>query len=371
MSQQHQIEKLSVPYDELKLNLNSQHTQVRIHPSHLQQQCPVSSMSFAQNIQTDKMASEAPASIDVKTEHNTSVYIMAGAAAGIMEHCVMYPVDSIKTRLQSLRPHPKAAYTGVSDAFRKISKNEGVLRPLRGINIVAIGAGPSHALYFCSYEMTKRLLNSHGNSSPLANAASGAIATLFHDGLMNPVEVIKQRLQVYDSPYRGVFNCAKQILKTEGVTAFYRSFTTQLTMNIPFHCVHFVMYEFMREHLSPEGGYNPKTHLIAGATAGGIAAAITTPLDVAKTLLNTQEKSVVLDSSIKKSHGKGRLVVTGMVNALRTIHTLRGVKGYFRGMKARVIYQVPSCAISWSVYEFFKHNLSLQISDEEIMDLTA
>merc|ERR1712168_1080123 len=131
----------------------------------------------------------------------------------------MYPVDSIKTRLQSLRPHPKAAYTGVSDAFRKITKNEGVLRPLRGINIVALGAGPSHALYFCSYEVTKKFLQGEGNSSPLANAVSGAVATLFHDGLMNPVEVIKQRLQVYDSPYRGVFSCARHILKTEGITA--------------------------------------------------------------------------------------------------------------------------------------------------------
>lgn len=365
MSQQ-QIEKLSVP------NLNTQHAQVLINTSHLQkQQCQASSMSFVSNIPSDKMASEAPASIDVRPEHKTSVYIMAGAAAGIMEHCVMYPVDSIKTRLQSLRPHPKAAYKGVSDAFVKITQNEGVFRPLRGINIVALGAGPSHALYFWSYETTKHLLNSKGNSSPMANAVSGAVATLFHDGLMNPCEVIKQRLQVYDSPYRGVFHCANQILRSEGITAFYRSFTTQVTMNIPFHCVHFVTYEFMRERLCPDGGYDPKTHLLAGATAGGIAAAVTTPLDVAKTLLNTQEKSVVLDAAIRKSHAKRRLVVTGMFNALRAIYSLRGFGGYFQGIQARVIYQMPSCAISWSVYEFFKHYLSLKISEEEIMDLTA
>lgn len=183
--------------------------------------------------------------------------------------------------------------------------------------------------------------------------------------------MIKQRLQVYDSPFRGVFHCASQILKAEGITAFYRSFTTQVTMNIPFHCTHFVTYEFMRERLNPEGGYNPKSHLIAGATAGGFAAAVTTPLDVAKTLLNTQEKSVILNASIRKSQAKRRLVVTGMVNALKAIYSMRGFGGFFQGMKARVIYQMPSCAISWSVYEFFKHNLSLSISDEEMMDLTA
>jgi len=370
MSQQH-IEKLRVA-----ANLNSQHKQVVINTSCMQQQNPLPSMNFSSNISTENMSENLPTSSPESSptviidNHNTSVYIMAGAAAGIMEHCLMYPVDSIKTRLQSLRPHPKAAYKGVSDAFRQITKNEGILRPLRGINIVALGAGPSHALYFCSYEMMKTKLSGKGNTH-VTNALSGVVATLFHDGLMNPVEVVKQRLQVYDSPYRGVFHCATQILKTEGITAFYRSFTTQVTMNIPFHSTHFVTYEFMRERLNPEGGYNPRAHLLAGATAGGVAAAVTTPLDVAKTLLNTQEKSVILNSSIKKIPAKRRLVVTGMFNALKTIYVMRGIKGYIRGMKARVIYQMPSCAISWSVYEFFKHYLSLSISDEEMMDLTV
>lgn len=35
--------------------------------------------------------------------------------------------------------------------------------------------------------------------------------------------------------------------------------------------------------------YNPIVHMAAGAAAGASAAAITTPLDVIKTLLNTQE----------------------------------------------------------------------------------
>lgn len=51
----------------------------------------------------DKMSSEVVPNVSTEsvgtstaTDHNTSVYIMAGAAAGIMEHCLMYPVDSIK-----------------------------------------------------------------------------------------------------------------------------------------------------------------------------------------------------------------------------------------------------------------------------------
>lgn len=41
--------------------------------------------------------------------------------------------------------------------------------------------------------------------------------------------------------------------------------------------------------MNKERKYNPPVHVLAGGAAGASAAAITTPLDVVKTLLNTQE----------------------------------------------------------------------------------
>lgn len=164
--------------------------------------------------------------------------------------------------------------------------------------------------------------------------------------------VIKQRMQVYESPYRGVVDCTRHVWKTEGIAAFYRSYTTQVTMNIPFQSLHFVVYEFMRERLNPQHSYDPKTHLIAGGTAGAVAAAVTTPLDVAKTLLNTQEQNAV---GAIISQGHKQPFVTGMLDAVRTIYKLQGVRGYFQGLQARVLYQAPSCAICWSSYEFLKY----------------
>jgi len=301
------------------------------------------------------------------------VHLMAGAAAGIMEHCVMYPVDSVKTRMQSLRPEANAVYKNITDAFQKITKSEGLFRPMRGINIVMLGSGPAHACYFTTYEIMKKMLGNNGNGGhfPLANAAAGAVATVVHDGTMNPIEAIKQRMQMYGSPYKGVTDCAMTMYRTEGLRAFYRSYTTQLTMNIPFQCLHFMTYEFVKEVLHPGGGYDPKSHLLAGACAGALAAAVTTPLDVAKTLLNTQEKKAVCELALAGSTNFNRHYVSGMFMAMRTIYDLRGFAGYFQGIRARIIYQMPSCAICWSVYEFFKYSLSMQISDEELADLTS
>ncbi|XP_056889919.1 mitoferrin-1 isoform X5 [Takifugu flavidus] len=196
------------------------------------------------------------------------------------------------------------------------------------------------------------LLNPHPDVSSVPGVA-GSVATVLHDVVMNPAEVIKQRLQMFGSPYRGLWDCVVRVTRAEGVGAFYRSFSTQLTMNIPFQAVHFITYELMQEQLNPHRRYRPGSHIVSGAAAGAISAAVTTPLDVCKTLLNTQE-NVALSSL----HISGHL--SGMANAFRTVYRLGGPAAFFKGVQARVIYQMPSTAIAWSVYEFFKYFLTKQ-----------
>ncbi|XP_018495182.1 mitoferrin-1 [Galendromus occidentalis] len=282
---------------------------------------------------------------------STGVHMMAGAVAGIMEHCLMYPLDSVKTRLQSLRPIAGARYTGVTDALYKMIRYEGALRPVRGISAVVVGSGPAHALYFSAYEKLKRQLSGteNGARSPISQCLAGGLATLMHDSVMNPAEVVKQRMQMYNSPYKSCTDCLAHVWRSEGVKAFYRSFTTQLSMNIPFQCVHFVTYEFLTEWTNPSRTYNPSAHMISGAAAGALAAAFTTPLDVCKTLLNTQE--VTMLEATKQSR------IRGLWHAASTIHLCCGLPGFVRGLQARVMYQMPSTAIAWSTYELFKYLL--------------
>ncbi|KAM6442956.1 mitoferrin-2 isoform 2-T2 [Liasis olivaceus] len=308
-----------------------------------------------------------------------STHMLAGAVAGVLEHSLMYPVDCVKTRMQSLQPEPAARYRNVLEALWRIVQTEGIWRPMRGLNITATGAGPAHALYFACYEKLKKTLtnlihaggNSHvangiipsclltpswgssctsWGSDPCLAGAAGCVATLLHDAAMNPAEVIKQRMQMYNSPYQRVTDCVRAVWCNEGAGAFYRSYTTQLTMNIPFQAIHFMAYESLQEHLNPHRQYNPSSHMVAGACAGAIAAAATTPLDVCKTLLNTQE-ALALNTNIS-GH------ITGMAHAFRTVYRVGGLTAYFRGVQARVIYQMPSTAIAWSVYEFFKYILT-------------
>ncbi|KAH6947027.1 hypothetical protein HPB50_016729 [Hyalomma asiaticum] len=283
---------------------------------------------------------------------NVVTHMLAGAAAGVMEHCVMYPLDSVKTRMQSLRPSPGGRYTSIPDAFYKMVRHEGALRPVRGMSAVVIGAGPAHALYFSCYEKLKRTISGteHGTNSPISQGLAGCLATVMHDSIMNPAEVVKQRMQMYNSQFKRCTECFLHVWQHEGARAFYRSYTTQLSMNIPFQCVHFVTYEFMQVVTNKRRTYNPMAHMVSGGVAGAFAAAVTTPLDVCKTLLNTQETSLL--KTTRQSQ------ISGLVNAATTIYSCCGIKGYFRGLHARVLFQMPGTAISWSVYEFFKANLN-------------
>ena len=137
---------------------------------------------------------------------------------------------------------------------------------------------------------------------------------------MNPAEVVKQRMQIYNSPYNSCLSCMADVFQREGIRAFYRSYFTTLMMNIPFQSIHFVSYEFMQNILNRNREYSPKAHVISGAIAGGFAAAITTPLDVCKTLINTQEKQILKQSN--------RRSVTGLLSAAATVYQCCGLKGY-------------------------------------------
>lgn len=148
------------------------------------------------------------------------------------------------------------------------------------------------------------------------------------------------------SPYKSAWDCTRSVYNNEGLRAFYRSYTTMLSMNIPFQAVHFIAYEQMMNWLNPSRDYVPEKHFVSGAVAGGVAATVTMPWDVAKTLLNTQEANVLTRLNTTK--------VVGLTGAFRTVYNVAGLRGFFQGWRARVLYQAPATAISWSVYEGFK-----------------
>ncbi|KAL8129861.1 hypothetical protein V2J09_019016 [Rumex salicifolius] len=274
-------------------------------------------------------------------------FMVAGSIAGCVEHMSMFPVDTVKTRMQVLGSCPIKS-VGVRSAVRSILQTDGPAGFYRGIAAMGLGAGPAHAVYFSVYEFCKKSLSRNNPNNPLAHALSGICATVMSDAVFTPMDVVKQRLQLSGGPgvgYRGVWDCVTRILKEEGVGAFYASYRTTVIMNAPFTAVHFASYEAAKRGLteiSPESASDERlvVHATAGAAAGALAAVVTTPLDVVKTQLQCQGMC-----------GCDRFTNGSIQDVFKTIIKKDGYRGLMRGWIPRMLFHAPAAAICWSTYE--------------------
>ncbi|EHK96066.1 putative Uncharacterized mitochondrial carrier C8C9.12c [Glarea lozoyensis 74030] len=103
-------------------------------------------------------------------------------------------------------------------------------------------------------------------------------------------------------------------------------------------------YETLSTTMNPAKKYDPLSHCTAGALAGGFAAALTTPMDVMKTMLQT--RGTATDTELRN--------VSGFKDSARILYQREGFRGFFKGVRPRVVTAMPSTAICWSAYEACK-----------------
>jgi solute carrier family 25 iron transporter 28/37 len=71
----------------------------------------------------------------------------------------------------------------------------------------------------------------------------------------------------------------------------------------------------------------------------------------------------LLKNTIFVQHSQSMATLTrasGLTDAVKIIYRTEGYRGFFKGIVPRTIFQVPGTAVSWSVYEYFKHRLKLK-----------
>ena len=117
--------------------------------------------------------------------------MIAGSCAGLTEHISMLPLDNIKTHCQA------GSTFRMMEIVKNIYQTGGLQNFYSGSSILAMGCVPAHAIYFSIYEEAKRVLGCSEEENRHRFALVGALSSLFHDLIMTPTEVVKQRLQIY------------------------------------------------------------------------------------------------------------------------------------------------------------------------------
>jgi solute carrier family 25 oxoglutarate transporter 11 len=167
---------------------------------------------------------------------------LSGMASGSIAVCIGTPFDIALVRLQSdgmAAPEDRRNYKNVFDALVRTTKEEGVAALYKGLapNILR-GMSMNVGMLACydqAKEVVASLLNDPmTNGQPTLPTRMGASATAgFTAALFSlPFDLIKSRLMAQKPdpvtgkmPYRGVMDCAMQIMKTEGPVGFFASFT--------------------------------------------------------------------------------------------------------------------------------------------------
>ena len=300
-------------------------------------------------------------------------HLVAGSFAGVAEHVSVFPLDTIKTHLQAQAANggsgastangARLGFMGDVAVAQEIIAQHGGKALWRGVSVTGAMCGPAHALMFAAYEQIIRVGETKdGQASAertaIVGAIAGGVSTCLHDGVMVPADVIKQRMQL--GFYQNGWHCLQRMLATGG-GSLYRSLPTTLAMNVPFSALMMSLNESIRKVLNPSGKHSLSTYLISGGIAGAVAGALTTPLDVVKTKLQTQglgELRAHAAGAVPSAPSSFSVRYPGFAAAASAIIREDGYRGFARGAGPRMIMFGSSCAISWAAYEGMKGVIS-------------
>ncbi|WVZ79120.1 hypothetical protein U9M48_026736 [Paspalum notatum var. saurae] len=155
---------------------------------------------------------------------------IAGGTAGVVVETALYPIDTIKTRLQAARGGSRIEWKGLYS---------GLAGNLAGVL-------PASALFVGVYEPTKRKLleTLPENLSAVAHFTAGAIGGIAASLIRVPTEVVKQRMQTRQ--FKSAPDAVRLIVAKEGLKGLYAGYGSFLLRDLPFDAIQFCIYEQLR-----------------------------------------------------------------------------------------------------------------------------
>eukprot|EP01113_Clastostelium_recurvatum_P038254 TRINITY_DN56_c0_g1_i3.p1 TRINITY_DN56_c0_g1~~TRINITY_DN56_c0_g1_i3.p1 ORF type:complete len:296 (-),score=50.54 TRINITY_DN56_c0_g1_i3:76-963(-) len=279
-------------------------------------------------------------------------YMMASAVSGSISRLIVHPIDTVRARMQVSRG---TVHRGIFEVMKSTFKAEGAKGLYRGLGTGICFGAPASALYLGTYDWSKTFYaNLYKNivpaHHPLVHFSAAFSAEAVSGLVWTPMDVIKQRLQVQRTlpnggeKYKNAFDAVRVITREEGLRTFFKGYGLQIGVFGPYTVLKFILYEDMKKRLterSPNGQLSLSTFTACAVISGGVAAAITNPLDVVKTRIQVQMP------------GQERKY-KNFYDALMKIYKEEGLRAFRKGLGSRVMWIAPSAAINLTIYEEIK-----------------
>ena len=176
------------------------------------------------------MAENNPHVVAPKFTMNTfATATLAGGVAGTSIDFVLFPIDSIKTRLQA-----------TSNKVDYIKQAETVSK-FRGLASAMAASFPCAATFWLSYEFSKYCLHSSQAANSVLNVhlqhvIASSVAETCQALVRCPFEVVKQNMQL--GAYKRTLEAVLDIYNTKGIRrGFYAGFGSFVLRDIPFSAI--------------------------------------------------------------------------------------------------------------------------------------
>ncbi|CAF1217915.1 unnamed protein product [Rotaria sordida] len=160
---------------------------------------------------------------------NFVINVLSGAVTGILPFCFIYPHDSIRVRLANdirsvKRGGGERKYNGLIDAYRKTLAADGIVGLYCGFITPCVCAGVYYGCYFGFYNGLKPILI--GTDAGILTSFLLAFGVTITSGIVsNPIATVRRRMMMTSGQavrYKGSLDCTVQILRHEGIMAFFK-----------------------------------------------------------------------------------------------------------------------------------------------------
>ncbi|XP_054894113.1 mitochondrial 2-oxodicarboxylate carrier [Poeciliopsis prolifica] len=290
------------------------------------------------------MTANKPRSVLREASHQ----IMAGGSAGLVEICLMHPLDVVKTRFQIQRgSSDPTSYKSLRDCFRTIFRKEGILGFYKGILPPILAETPKRAVKFFTFEQYKKVLSLTPLSPGVALSVAGLGSGVTEAFIINPFEVVKVSLQANRDSFAeqpSAFAQTRRIIKSGGFGSrgLNKGLTSTLGRHGVFNMIYFGFYFNVKDAIpaNPDPRLEFLRKFAIGLTSGTISSCANIPFDVVKSRIQGPQPE------------PGVIKYRTCFQTMALVYREEGFLALYKGLVPKIMRLGPGGGVMLLVYEY-------------------
>lgn len=339
-----------------------------------------------------------------KSAKDVTRRMICGGVAGMIAKTVTNPLDRIKmlsqtgeynvasgaavnatnTASRSTGGGFIATMQNISQIYRSIIRNEGILGLWAGNGVNLLRVFPNKAIIFSTNDMYTRYLHqmyfgssvhSQETLPPVYSFLAGGLAGMTATAVTYPLDLARGRIAgkvglvasksageatatnaassaatapVNKKVYNGMIQTILVTIKDEGFLGLYKGITPTLLGAMPYVGIQFGTVGLLEKYFGrtsndPKKKHDPLQKMVFGGIGGIMAGVITYPNDTIRRMLQLQGS-------------RGTVIqYNGYFHCMTSVVKEHGVSRLYRGWTINMIRMAPNTAVIFGSYELLKH----------------